>query len=85
MLTEQGLYELASRLDILIRADADAPTLLRLVNAAVESEMRNLGVHLSHCNFGENAGGCKYGDPDCPALAGWAWFGRALDRERKED
>jgi hypothetical protein len=38
-----------------------------------------LGVHLSHCNFGENAGVCKYGESDCPALAdSWAWLGEAL-------
>jgi hypothetical protein len=39
----------------------------------------DLEVHLSHCNFGENAGVCKYGEPDCPALAeSWAWLGKAL-------
>ena len=27
------------------------------------------GVHLTHCNFGENFGSCKYGeDETCPAL-----------------
>jgi hypothetical protein len=25
-------------------------------------------VHLAHCNLGEYAGTCKYGDDDCPAL-----------------
>lgn len=43
--------------------------------------MHKLGVHLSHCNFGENAGHCKYGDDDCPALTeSWSWFGNALQR-----
>ena len=49
-----------------------------------------LGVHLSHCNFGENANVCKYGDDDCPALTPqWLWLGKALQerkfRETKED
>lgn len=26
------------------------------------------GVHLTHCNFGEEFGHCKYGDADCPAM-----------------
>lgn len=38
------------------------------------------GVHLSHCNFGENVGTCKYGDDDCPSLHGWRWFGDMLER-----
>ena len=52
----------------------------------VDAAMRQLGMHLSHCNFGEHVGACKYGDADCPALAGWAWFGRAINRnQRSED
>lgn len=46
----------------------------------VAKKARRLGVHLSHCNFGENAGHCKYGDEDCPACSqDWAWFGDALE------
>jgi hypothetical protein len=31
--------------------------------------MSSDGVHLTHCNFGENLGSCKYGeDETCPAL-----------------
>jgi hypothetical protein len=38
-----------------------------------------VGVHLSHCNFGENVGWCKYGEEDCPAMSEeWRWFGDAL-------
>ena len=58
----------------------DVAGIAKAIQDLVDLKMRNLGVHLSHCNFGENAGGCKYGDPDCPALAGWSWFGRALDK-----
>ncbi len=40
-----------------------------------------LGVHLSHCNFGENAGVCKYGEETCPAVSeAWSWLGKGLDR-----
>lgn len=40
-----------------------------------------LGVHLSHCNFGENANQCKYGEDDCPALSeSWSWLGKALQQ-----
>lgn len=57
-----------------------------LDRAAVSAK---LGVHLSHCNFGEHAGCCKYGeDKDCPALSdGWSWFGKNLqtaDRLREK-
>src|SRR4051812_41626201 len=43
---------------------------------------QRFGTHLSHCNFGENAGVCKYGEDDkCPALSeNWKWFGQALTR-----
>jgi hypothetical protein len=45
--------------------------------------LQKLGVHLSHCNFGENAGACKYGEDDCPALTdSWEWLGLALQRVR---
>lgn len=44
---------------------------------------RKFAIHMSHCNFGEHSGECKYGDDDCPALTeSWSWFGRALDRKR---
>jgi len=26
-----------------------------------------MGVHEAHCYIGENFGGCKYGDDNCPA------------------
>lgn len=34
--------------------------------------MINCGAHLTHCNFGEEFGRCKYGEPDCPALKPWS-------------
>lgn len=49
---------------------------------------RRLGVHLSHCNFGEYANRCKYGeDADCPALSeSWSWFGKIVqERDRLRD
>ena len=48
-------------------------------NRRLHDNRRDL-VHLSHCNFGENAGHCKYGEDDtCAALSdGWSWFGRAI-------
>ncbi len=50
-----------------------------------EEKLRKLGVHLSHCNFGEHAGTCKYGeDDDCPALSeSWRWMGNAINRYSK--
>lgn len=30
----------------------------------------DLAVHLAHCNQGDYAGSCKYGEPDCPCLGG---------------
>lgn len=45
------------------------------------TEHHKLGVHLSHCNFGEYAGVCKYGSDDCPALSdSWSWFGTYMQR-----
>jgi hypothetical protein len=47
--------------------------------ATAEREARDLGTHLSHCNFGENVNGCKYGIDTCPALTeDWMWLGREL-------
>jgi hypothetical protein len=55
--------------------------------ASLEDELDayiTLGVHLSHCNFGEEAGQCKYGDEDCPAMSqSWKWFGDALTNAEK--
>jgi hypothetical protein len=32
-------------------------------------DKQEIGVHLSHCGFGENVGHCKYGDDEiCPAV-----------------
>ncbi len=46
-----------------------------------EEKLRELGVHLSHCNFGEHAGTCKYCDDNCPALSEeWRWIGNAINR-----
>ena len=46
----------------------------------------NLGVHLSHCNFGENVGVCKYGDDDCPALSeSWRWLGQMIESKKKSE
>jgi hypothetical protein len=37
----------------------------------IRADHRQYGVHMSHCNEGENLGGCKYGEDDiCPALSG---------------
>ena len=48
------------------------------------AELERQGVHLSHCNFGEHAGSCKYGDDDCPALTeSWKWFGDRLQENAK--
>ena len=48
---------------------------------------RKLGVHLSHCNFGEHENRCKYAEGDCPALSeSWSWFGKMgqkFDRMRE--
>jgi hypothetical protein len=42
-----------------------------------------VAVHLSHCNFGENTGHCKYGDRGCPALSEeWSWIGDGIERGR---
>lgn len=42
---------------------------------------KKLGVHLSHCNFGENVNACKYGQDNCPALSEeWSWLGKALEQ-----
>ncbi len=50
----------------------------------LKSRLTTLGVHLSHCNFGENVNCCKYGDEDCPALThGWSWFGNHLQRSER--
>lgn len=53
-----------------------------LVEAYAAHHAQQLGVHLSHCNFGENAGDCKYGeDETCPALTeAWSWFGAGMQR-----
>ncbi len=47
-----------------------------------EEKFRTLGVHLSHCNFGEYQNSCKYGeDEDCPALSeSWSWFGKNMQK-----
>lgn len=45
----------------------------------------DLGVHLSHCNFGEHRGSCKYGpSEECPALTNeWSWFGANLQEAER--
>jgi ribosomal protein L37AE/L43A len=55
--------------------------------ATVLAKQDKFGVHLQHCNFGEHAGSCKYGDEDCPALSeSWSWFGERLQQiQRCED
>lgn len=52
------------------------------VPASQAPDERKLGVHLSHCNFGEHAGTCAYGDDEnCQALSeSWSWFGKSLQR-----
>ena len=39
-------------------------------------------THISHCNFGEYPGSCKYGpNEQCPALSEqWSWLGEAIRR-----
>lgn len=51
----------------------------------IEDRIHNLGTHLSHCNFGEYKGMCKYGDEeDCPALSEeWGWFGKNLQENER--
>lgn len=47
---------------------------------------RRLRAHLSHCNFGEQPGQCKYGDEDCPALTeNWKWMGDAISKSENKD
>lgn len=53
----------------------------RAAQQRAEQQLHDLGRHLSHCNFGEHAGQCKYGQTDCPALTEqWRWLGPAIDR-----
>lgn len=54
----------------------------RSAQQRAEQQLHDLGLHLSHCNFGENSGCCKYGPEDaCPALTEqWRWLGQAIDR-----
>lgn len=48
------------------------------------AEHAKLGTHLSHCNFGEYVGSCKYCDEDCPALSEqWSWFGKNVQKSDK--
>lgn len=45
-----------------------------------EDDRDFLGVHLAHCNFGDNSGSCKYGDANCPALTSpYSWIGKKID------
>ena len=79
--TDELLTALFNSTDwVLACAQQDRQKQYELIRSVIESAKRHLGVHLSHCNFGAHAGACKYGDTDCPALAGWSWFGQALDR-----
>lgn len=49
----------------------------------VPRAVRNHGVHMSHCNQGENEGECKYGEDDiCPALKDEALCDAARLNER---
>ncbi len=50
--------------------------------AQAEAALADLRKHLSHCNFGENMGCCKYDDDNCPALdESWSWFGLAIQKK----
>jgi regulator of replication initiation timing len=52
-----------------------------LEQVQAERDAARFGVHLRHCNHGEWAGVCKYGNADCPMLTeDWAWVGRHIDR-----
>jgi hypothetical protein len=69
----------------------DAAELMDVVQRCAKPETTNgqadsfLGVHLSHCNFGENSGVCKYGEDEiCPALTeAWDWLGKAVDKSNR--
>lgn len=40
----------------------------------LDKRSRSYGVHMCHCNQGENENTCKYGELDiCPALDGTEW------------
>lgn len=55
---------------------------------AQQKANHRLGVHLSHCNFGEYENRCKYcEDETCPALEeSWSWIGKAIqERDRLRD
>lgn len=47
-----------------------------------EAPSDNVMVHITHCNFGEYSGSCKYGDAEnCPALSpSFSWIGKAIDK-----
>lgn len=58
-----------------------APSISHCGEEIARSLDNKLGLHLSHCNFGENAGQCKYGEDDCPALSeSWSWLGNSLQQ-----
>ena len=56
-----------------------------IANSRLETYKIDFGVHLSNCNFGENAETCKYGDENCPALTeSWSWFGKSLAKQNTQ-
>ncbi len=54
------------------------------LNAVWRTAISKRDVHLSHCNFGEYVGNCKYGDvQDCPAIQDHSWYGENLQKLEK--
>lgn len=76
-ISEEGTLTLLREITKVAHSVKNPVQVLQGKSARVEHP--KLGVHLSHCNFGEHQGCCKYGDEDCPALdPSWSWFGDRL-------
>ena len=53
--------------------------LYEMIGMALDKKKDKLGIHLSHCNIGEQYDNCKYGDENCPALTSeWSWIGERM-------
>jgi hypothetical protein len=77
----EAVKEVKANNDGTVSIDINTWNNLNLLVHEPEPEHPRLGTHLSHCNFGEYPGVCKYGDEDCPALTeSWSWFGQNMQR-----